>query len=317
LPRPAFAHSAPVQETYYQPQYDQQGHYDQFNQYAQQDQFPPYAQEQYQNAPAQHQKQAYASQPWGRDDQAYDYPDHGAYDKDIYGTFRSTMTKLRGNGRTCMYGCIPVKKTPRYICLVGYLFYPRSPQFRILDIVPAGSKAYSITGFDQADPTKLNFKMTLNMTVAVFNQNSYHLKVDNMDLTIFIAANGTEINNAVPISASNFFGGAPLTHPRPWTTKDNYRQAVAKGQRGTITFPPGTNTTFMLQLAVDFTPTSLYDPALNEILQGTGWQLTLVCNYDYVNPQLKSSEWTRTMGIQYEAVNAIGLLKIIGFSPTV
>ncbi|KAJ3336556.1 hypothetical protein HDU91_001746 [Kappamyces sp. JEL0680] len=187
------------------------------------------------------------------------------------------------------------------------------PQFQILGIVPADSNAYSLTGFDQADPSKLTFSMNMILTIAVMNTNPYHFKVENINLAVMIDANGTMINNASPITASNFFGGAPLQSPRPWVTKDNFRNQIATGTVGVTTFPAGQNITFKMPLTVNYSPNKsmgVYDPTLNEIIQ--------VCTYDYNQQNTPNSgPLTRVINIHYKAENNIGLLKYIGMTPTI
>lgn len=224
-----------------------------------------------------------------------------------------------------MYGCIPVNKKRRTLCLgilafvlvlfgvLMFLFFPRMPEFQILGIDPADKNAYSLTGFNQADPSQLKFSINMVLRIAVINANMYNLKIDKIALKIMIDANGTTINAAAPITAQNFFGSAPTQSPRPWVTKENYRNQIGTGAVGSTFFPSKQNITFQMPLAVSYSPSAsmgIYDPTLNEIIQ--------VCSYNFEQQNTPNSgPLTRKINIYYEATNDIGMLKYIGLTPTI
>ena len=108
----------------------------------------------------------------------------------------SSLPRDKYAGKTCMYGCIPVNKMNRYICLgvtlciliilgvVTFIYYPRLPAMQVLSINPNGNNSYQLTNFDKNNPNNFRFTMNMVMNVSVFNTNPYHLKVDRIDLTV-------------------------------------------------------------------------------------------------------------------------------------
>ena len=116
-------------------------------------------------------------------------------------------------------------------------------------------------------------------------------------------ANGTTINNANPSPATALFG---LQSERVYVTNENYKNQIGTGSYGSITFPPTVNVTFSMNLNINYSPGplgALNDPTLNEMIQ-------LCVEGD---PNVDTGRRTT---ISYIAVNSVGLLKYIGYNPT-
>jgi hypothetical protein len=321
LPRPSAAASTksfqqqPMmgQQYQHQQQYEQ---YPQYPQYAQQQPEQPYYYDQPMPAPPSAGSQrgllSTANAPFmNKDDDAV-----RRFDKEF--VYKEKQSR-------CMYLCIPTNKRSRTICLASVatilvllgiligVFFPKTPEFEILNISPADSNAYTFSGFDAADPSKLAFSMQMVLTIAVNNQNSYDFKVDGIKLAVMIDANGTEINNSSPVTAANFFGSAPQQKPRPYITKANYRNQIASGKQGFSLFPANKKINITMPLQVDFKPDAsmgVFDPVLNEIIQ--------VCAHNHENQNTPNAgPLTRNIKIYYKAENSIGILRYIGMTPTI
>ncbi|KAJ3253832.1 hypothetical protein HK103_007693 [Boothiomyces macroporosus] len=214
-----------------------------------------------------------------------------------------------------MYGCIPVNKKSRLICLgitflfiaalaiVGYFFYPRYPEFHVTAINVKNGTHFNFTEVN-LNANNLDFRFSLDMIldVVVLNHNLYHLKVDSIDLTAYIWANASEINNAGVLPTQEVFGKVNKT--RITVDSSNRQQEIGHGiYSQQQTFLPGVNSTFHIPLRVEYSPNPEYgalnDPALNEILQ--------LCQTERIP--------TRHTTIHYEAYNDISLLKMFGLTP--
>ena len=112
---------------------------------------------------------------------------------------KSIMMFVDSNRKNCMYGCIPVDKKKRMICLgitggllillviLGILFFPRMPDFEVLDIkVPPGN-SFTLTPVNLASDD-LDFKFTLQMTmnINVINPNRYQMKIETLKVSVIL-----------------------------------------------------------------------------------------------------------------------------------
>ncbi|KAJ3312682.1 hypothetical protein HDV04_002826 [Boothiomyces sp. JEL0838] len=190
-----------------------------------------------------------------------------------------------------MYGCIPVNKKSRY------------PEFHVTAINVKNGTHFNFTEVN-LNANNLDFKFSLDMIldVVVLNHNLYHLKVDSIDLTAYIWANASEINNAGVLPTQEVFGKVNKT--RITVDSSNRQQEIGHGiYSQQQTFLPGVNSTFHIPLRVEYSPNPEYgalnDPALNEILQ--------LCQTERIP--------TRHTTIHYEAYNDISLLKMFGLTP--
>lgn len=220
-----------------------------------------------------------------------------------------------------MYCCIPTKRSSRNVCLVitglvlvtlgvlGYLFYPRSPDMKFEGIDLKSSNSYKLSNFDKANPNNFSFSMDMVMNVAVQNTNWYHIKVDSIDLQAFLMANGTLINEAIPSPAHALLTSS---EPRVWVTSENFKSLIATGKHGPITFPQGVTVKFNIPLRIQYTPSPtlglVNDPAFNEIVQ--------LCVDVPSNLSDRDLAKARKTTITYQADNSVGLLRFIGFTPT-
>lgn len=223
----------------------------------------------------------------------------------------------QGPTRRFMYGCIPVYKKSRNICLaitgfilvimgiVIYLFFPRSPEMHFVALVPNSQKSFQLSNYDPSNPENFSFTMSMTMTVSVINTNWYHLKLDEISVKAFILANGTTINNQIPSPAQALLSSSTK---RIWVTSANYKSLIATGKHGTMTFPPSRNVTFDIPLVIQYSPSKdlglVNDPAFNEIIQ-------LCVDHD----SSKVDTGSRKTKIRYEAESKVGILKYIGYTP--
>lgn len=240
----------------------------------------------------------------------------------VKGTRDSYLDDISMKKRRFVYGCIPVAKRSRNICLVFtgiilimvgvviYLFYPRSPEMHFVALNPAngggGQKSYALSNYDPAAPDNFSFTMNMTMTVSVINTNWYHLKVDEIKIKAFVLANGTAINKDVPSPAQALLSNSAVK--REWVTNSNYISQIATGHFGAMAFPPSENIIFDIPLLISYTPSKSYglvnDPAFNEIIQ--------LC-VDHDSSKVDAS--SRKTKIRYEAENSVGILKYIGYTP--
>ena len=238
------------------------------------------------------------------------------------GTRDSYLDDISIKRRRFVYGCIPVAKRSRNICLVFtgmilimigvviYLFYPRSPEMHFVALNPTngggGQKSYALSNYDPAAPDNFSFTMNMTMTVSVVNTNWYHLKVDEIKIKAFVLANGTAINKDVPSPAQALLSNSAVK--REWVTNSNYISQIATGHFGAMTFPPSENIIFDIPLLISYTPSKAYglvnDPAFNEIIQ-------LCVDHD----SSKVDAFSRKTKIRYEAENSVGIFKYIGYTP--
>ncbi|KAJ3334444.1 hypothetical protein HDU91_002730 [Kappamyces sp. JEL0680] len=145
------------------------------------------------------------------------------------------------------------------------------------------------------------------MNISVTNTNYYPLKVDRIELVASILANGTMINNAIPLPASALFGREG-THPRIWVTKDNYKSPIGRGFYGSILFPSRVPTELLMPFTVTYATNpgvgAVDDPLINEIIQ--------LC---LSNPVLSPTN-NRTTTIAYSATSTVPFLSLFGYRPT-
>jgi hypothetical protein len=229
--------------------------------------------------------------------------------------------------RRFMYGCIPVNRRSRWICLsvfgviliilgvLGFLFFPRSPEFDVISVDKASDNSYTLADFDSTNPDKFKFSMDMIMKISVMNSNRYDIAVDNIDLKVcfkfsltfqlFVKANASEINKAIPSPGQTVFTGATETQ-RIWVTDQNNLQSIGTGVHPKVVFPAGKTKELIMPLKIAYSPNPKFgavnDPALNEIIQ--------LC----VSSDPKIDTDRRTV-IYYEATNTIKSLSWIGFSP--
>ncbi|KAJ3312680.1 hypothetical protein HDV04_002824 [Boothiomyces sp. JEL0838] len=216
-----------------------------------------------------------------------------------------------------MYGCVPVNKKSRNICIavvlvlatvlsvVGYLFFPRMPQIKVLKIDPKSNTSFTVTPYDPNSST-FNFNFTLNMVmnISVVNSNSYHFKVEEIDMTAYVMANASQINSIIPYTTETVFNKVLNESQRVKVSSSNNKIKVGYGSyKKPLIFPPHQNITFQMDFTAEYVaPTNmidaLNDPLMNEILQ--------LC---YLQDP------TRHTTIHYETSNDISALKYIGVTP--
>jgi hypothetical protein len=222
--------------------------------------------------------------------------------------------------RRCMYGCIPVQKKSRYICLgtiafflilfgiLGFLFFPRFPEMKVSSINVAPGNSFTLTPVDLTKE-ELDFKFELNMimNISVRNVNSYHLKIEAIDLSAFVMANASQLNQVIPFPAEQLF--SRIDPDRPRVTEQNRKQKIGTGLRNeAIVFPPGQEIFFQMNFLVSYSANKQFktvsDPALNEIIQ--------LC----VAPPILPPGQNRTTQIRYEALTDIAALRWLPFKPS-
>ena len=218
---------------------------------------------------------------------------------------KSIMMFLEDNKKNCMYGCIPVNKRKRTICMsvtgafllifgiVMFLYFPRMPDFEVLDIkVPPGN-SFTLTPVNLASED-LDFKFTLqmNMNISVINSNRYQMTIQSLKVSAFIMANISELNSQTPSSAERLFG--KVVANRLKVDESNNKQLIGRGSRNTpLVFLPGKPFLFSMDFLVAYSPNKKFgnavnDPALNEIIQ--------LCVEAPLRP-----DFNRTSTIRYEA----------------
>ncbi|KAJ3320551.1 hypothetical protein HDV06_005174 [Boothiomyces sp. JEL0866] len=230
----------------------------------------------------------------------------------------SKYPSLRGEPtKRFMYGCIPVNKKSRNICIsvvlvfaaivsvVGFLFFPRMPQIKVLSINPKSNNSFTVTPFNPNSPTfDFNFTLNMVMNISVVNSNRYHFKLEEIDMTAYVVANASQIDAIVPYTAETVFGKIIPDGQRVKVTGSNNQVKVGFGsKKGPLIFPPGQNITFQMDFTAQYiAPTdytaALNDPLMNEILQ--------LCYFQ---------DPTRHTTIHYETSNDISMLKYIGVTP--
>ncbi|KAI8895430.1 hypothetical protein BC833DRAFT_601343 [Globomyces pollinis-pini] len=221
--------------------------------------------------------------------------------------------------RNCMYCCIPTNRKRRNICLsitavllliigvLTFLFFPRIPDIQVNSINVAPGSSFKLTPVDLTQENiNFSFEMGMIMNIGVFNPNSYHLKIDELDLNAFTLANSTFINEQIPSPAEGLFGR--IDPNRIKVSNANRETPIGKGTFGTITFPPRTQTNFTMNFTVSYSPNqrlgALNDPGLNEIIQ--------LCVQDpVISPTLN-----RTTIVKYIATTKIAVLSYIGYTPS-
>ncbi|KAJ3270758.1 hypothetical protein HDV01_007450 [Terramyces sp. JEL0728] len=216
-----------------------------------------------------------------------------------------------------MYGCIPVNKKSRNICVsvvlvlgvlisvIGFLFFPRMPQIKVLNIDPKSNTSFTVTPYDSNSPTfNFNFTLDMVMNISVLNTNKYHFKLESIDMTAYVMANASQINADGTLITETVFNKLIPTGQRVKVDSSNNKVKVGYGKKnGPLTFPAGKNVTFTMDFKATYTaPTNivdaLNDPLMNEILQ--------LC---YLQDP------TRHTTIHYETSNDISMLKYIGVTP--
>lgn len=180
------------------------------------------------------------------------------------------------------------------ICLC-YFYIPRVPEFKVLFVqvrpLPvSGDIPLNITQ-NSKNPTDISIKLPIFMGVSVINSNRYDLTVDTFDLTAYIQPNETALR------------GSGLPGSLIVSSSNNPATRVGYGIYGSKTFPANFNTTFEIQVLLDYTPDPklglLSDPAFGELLQ--------VCGFRGSAP--------RTMLVKYDVKVNIAFLSRIGVNP--
>ncbi|KAJ3253831.1 hypothetical protein HK103_007692 [Boothiomyces macroporosus] len=233
---------------------------------------------------------------------------------------KAMTTERKKPMKRYMYGCIPTNSRSRNVCLgitavvllalgvVLYLFFPRFPDMHVNNIQLVPGNAFKLSPVTNVNG-QLNFSFQLDMVmnISVTNSNMYHLKVDAIDLNAFILANATEINSQDPSPAESLLGATAPT--RIYVNNSNMQQKIGNGTFGSILFPPGKTTTFLMNFTVFYSPNqqlgATNDPALNEIIQ--------LCVSD---PNVPLGQ-NRTTTIRYQANTPISIFTAVGYTPSI
>jgi hypothetical protein len=147
------------------------------------------------------------------------------------------------------------------------------------------------------------------MNISVRNFNSYQLKIEAIDLSAFVMANASQINQVLPFPSEQLF--ARIEPNRKKVDDSNRKQKIGTGARKEpITFPPnGQEIQFTMNFKVEYSPNkqlgALNDPAMNEIIQ--------LC----VVPPILPPGQNRTTTIRYEAQTDIAALRWSPIKPNV
>jgi hypothetical protein len=222
--------------------------------------------------------------------------------------------------RRCMYGCVPTNKKSRYICIgsivffllvagvLGFIFFPRFPEMRVSSINVAPGNSFTLTAVDLTkEDLDFRFELGMIMNISVRNVNSYTLRIEAIDLSAFVMANTTFLNQAIPFPAEQLFSRIDPNRPR--VTEQNRKQKIGSGiRKEPIVFPPGREIFFQMNFLVAYVAkkefNTVSDPALNEIIQ--------LC----VAPPPMPAGQNRTTIIRYEALTEIAALRWLPFKPS-
>ncbi|KAI8898829.1 hypothetical protein BC833DRAFT_588267 [Globomyces pollinis-pini] len=219
-------------------------------------------------------------------------------------------------GRRC--GCVPIERRARNRCLtitgvvlvilgiLLFLFFPRMPVLTVNNITLPKGGTYKMSPIDlTADIITFTFQMDLILNITLYNPNRYHMKIEDIDLNMYIMANASQINAAVPSPAELVLGTHNAAPVR--VNKNNLKRPVGTSNYTNLYLPSFQNTTITMTLDISYSPDPkvglLNDPAFNEILQ--------ICVFDTV----LSPTDNRTTLINYDAYNRIQILPF--FEPVV
>jgi hypothetical protein len=99
----------------------------------------------------------------------------------------------------CIYYCIPTNRKSRYICLgitgfivvvlgiLAFLFYPRMPSMQVMSINVNPGSGFKLEAYDATkDPISFSFEMDMTMIISVVNSNRYRMKIEGIDLKVFL-----------------------------------------------------------------------------------------------------------------------------------
>jgi hypothetical protein len=176
------------------------------------------------------------------------------------------------------------------IC-IAYFYIPRVPEFSVLyvNVRPVNGKIPLNISQLSINPTNISIQLPIFMGISVINPNRYDLTVDTFDLTAYIQPNVSELN------------GSGLPGTLMSTVSDS---KVAYGVYGSRNFLSNDNTTFEIQILLNYTPDPtlglLNDPAFGDLLQ--------VCG-------IKQRSENRTMKIKYDVGIEISSLARLGIHP--
>jgi hypothetical protein len=200
-------------------------------------------------------------------------------------------------------GCCPRTRRGRFICVssilallvmiicLAYFYVPRVPEFSVLyvQVRPIDGKIPLNISQLSKNPTNISLELPIFMGISVVNPNRYDLTVDTFDLTAYIQPNVSELwQSGLPGSLMSKASDAK----------------VAYGVYGSRNFLSNQNTTFEIQIMLNYTPDPklglLSDPAFGDLLQ--------VCG-------IKQRTENRTMTIKYDVGVEIASLARLGIHP--
>ncbi|KAJ3219446.1 hypothetical protein HDU67_001277 [Dinochytrium kinnereticum] len=198
------------------------------------------------------------------------------------------------------------------VCVpVGYIYWPRFPEIRVLNLTLAddGRPSYSFTLPPNAGDN-LNYvtaKVRLVMQVSIYNPNPYDLELEKLDINANLNVNRSEVDRGRPPSSLDL---AKFIGPPPNNTDPNYvpsyNPSIGTGSRGGgLIFPSRTNVTFAMNFDLLYEPDRrvglLKDPGFSELLQ--------VCGITRPIP--------RPARVSYDAVSYVKSLSPLGYYPRV
>ncbi|KAI9343601.1 hypothetical protein BDR26DRAFT_1006305 [Obelidium mucronatum] len=224
--------------------------------------------------------------------------------------------------------CLPKKRKHRIVCgiatlaavillavLLG-LFIPRYPEIKVYAIDLTNLNATNTPYlFTFKNPNNRNFnelrmQMNLTMHVGTYNPNLYDLNVDHIELTSYMMANTSVLENIRLTSNLSSFGPlVGVVGPPPVRTIPNYVPSssakIGTSTYGQIVFPSKQWVNYTMIFQLDYTPDAqvgiLADPTIQEIANA--------CGITARNGK------SRSMKIHYTAASTISSLKAIGFTP--
>ena len=172
------------------------------------------------------------------------------------------------------------------LAVVGYFFFPRFTQMKLIEIVPQG------TGSLLPGPQGgLAVSLSMAMTVAVWNPNLYDLKVTNIDIQAFLLPNVTQLSGQIVSTTAGPIQIAQGTSVLVGNGGTNDTNILGSKQNVTLHMPFNLN----YNTNADLTK----DPALAEILQACG----------FLNTK------PRDMQIHYKAVAVTEGIDKLGYKP--
>ncbi|KAI9355148.1 hypothetical protein DFJ73DRAFT_826367 [Zopfochytrium polystomum] len=217
--------------------------------------------------------------------------------------------------------CIPRNKTARGVCfavvalvliglgVVGYIFWPRFPDFKVLAVELKPTNTFSIVR-NATYPNNFNyatFIIALQMNVSVTNNNLYNLNIESLNIATFLNVNKTELDKeGIKPQTLNIDGfvGPVLTGTAPTTYVPSYTPQIGAGNKSAVLFPAKSTKTLMMDLTIAYTPDRITglvrDPSFAEIIN--------VCGI---------LGKARTAAISYSAKSTVATLKNFGYTPAV